>query len=278
MKKFRKLLPALSMLLISALLMGSSTFAWFSMNTTVTATGMSIKAEVPTQLLIKGSATDAKYKSSINFVVAEDSAKSTTNASLTSVVPVAFVARNAERTYALINNSANWKKLKTDSNNKVDDNGQVNGSVGNLTGTDFEAASENVDYIKDSFTLKMAGSLTANNNVSVTVTATTTGTNLGSENGKTAVANIYKAIHVAFTDGTTLYEIDLGNATLSYGTDGSTATLSCTPLDLKTFAKENEEVSYNVYIWYDGEDVDCKNSNAARIDQFAFNFSFHYGA
>ena len=52
MKKFRKLLPALSMLLISALLMGSSTFAWFSMNTTVTATGMHVKAKAEDGIVI----------------------------------------------------------------------------------------------------------------------------------------------------------------------------------------------------------------------------------
>ena len=52
MKKFRKLLPALSMLLISALLMGSSTFAWFSMNTTVSATGMQVTATAASSLVI----------------------------------------------------------------------------------------------------------------------------------------------------------------------------------------------------------------------------------
>lgn len=40
MKKFSKLIPAFCMLLISAMLMGTSTFAWFSMNTQVTATGI----------------------------------------------------------------------------------------------------------------------------------------------------------------------------------------------------------------------------------------------
>ncbi|MBR5943184.1 MAG: hypothetical protein IKZ81_07590 [Clostridia bacterium] len=40
--KFKKLIPALCMLLVAAVLMGTSTFAWFSMNDTVTATGMSV--------------------------------------------------------------------------------------------------------------------------------------------------------------------------------------------------------------------------------------------
>lgn len=44
MKKFKKLIPALCMLLVSAVMLGSTTFAWFSMNTTVTATGMTVNA------------------------------------------------------------------------------------------------------------------------------------------------------------------------------------------------------------------------------------------
>ena len=42
MKKFRKLIPALCMLLVSALFVGPSTYAWFSMNKTVTANNMQI--------------------------------------------------------------------------------------------------------------------------------------------------------------------------------------------------------------------------------------------
>ena len=58
--KAKKLIPALSMLLVSAVLLGTSTYAWFSMNTTVTATGMTIKAvSDDTYLLISDTATTA---------------------------------------------------------------------------------------------------------------------------------------------------------------------------------------------------------------------------
>lgn len=48
----KKLIPALTLLLISAILVGSSTFAWFSMNTTVTAKGMSVTAKTDNAFLI----------------------------------------------------------------------------------------------------------------------------------------------------------------------------------------------------------------------------------
>ena len=45
MKKFRKLIPALCMLLVSALFVGTSTYAWFSMNKAVSAANMQITAK-----------------------------------------------------------------------------------------------------------------------------------------------------------------------------------------------------------------------------------------
>ena len=52
MKKFKKLIPALCMLLVSAILLGGSTYAWFSMNSEVTAKGMNVSATTNTQFLI----------------------------------------------------------------------------------------------------------------------------------------------------------------------------------------------------------------------------------
>ena len=58
--KFKKLIPALCMLLVAAVLMGTSTFAWFSMNTSVTATDMQVVVKSDnTWLLISGTETTA---------------------------------------------------------------------------------------------------------------------------------------------------------------------------------------------------------------------------
>lgn len=60
MKKFRKLIPALCMLLVSALFVGTSTYAWFSMNTQVKASNMSVTAKSDTVFLqIKGQGDQA---------------------------------------------------------------------------------------------------------------------------------------------------------------------------------------------------------------------------
>ena len=53
MKKMtRKLIPALAMLLISAVMMSTASFAWFTMNTEVTATGITVTAVAPKSLWI----------------------------------------------------------------------------------------------------------------------------------------------------------------------------------------------------------------------------------
>ena len=51
MKATRKLIPAIAMLLISAVMMSTATFAWFSTNTSVTAGGMAIQAKSETIFL-----------------------------------------------------------------------------------------------------------------------------------------------------------------------------------------------------------------------------------
>ena len=55
MKKFKAIVPALAMLLVSAVLLGTSTFAWFSMNDEVTVSGMQITAKSDQHYLIVGS-------------------------------------------------------------------------------------------------------------------------------------------------------------------------------------------------------------------------------
>ena len=48
----KKLIPAIAMLLVSAVLLGTSTFAWFSMNNKVTVTGLQIQTTVTNNLLV----------------------------------------------------------------------------------------------------------------------------------------------------------------------------------------------------------------------------------
>lgn len=61
MKKFKKLIPALCMLLVSAVMLGSTTFAWFSMNRTVTAGNMQINATTNEPYLLVSNASNGTF-------------------------------------------------------------------------------------------------------------------------------------------------------------------------------------------------------------------------
>ena len=48
----KKIIPSICMLLVTAVLMGTSTYAWFSMNKTVRATGMKVTASTSSNMII----------------------------------------------------------------------------------------------------------------------------------------------------------------------------------------------------------------------------------
>lgn len=64
MKKFKKLIPALCMLLVSAVMLGTTTFAWFSMNNKVSVNGMSVEAKANTlyAIVLKENDVDTNTK------------------------------------------------------------------------------------------------------------------------------------------------------------------------------------------------------------------------
>lgn len=85
MKKFKKLIPAFCMLLVSAIMLGSSTFAWFSMNTKVSANNMQVNAKTNTTFLLINN--DGKTGNQMTAQETTIAAKAPTN---TTLYPAAF--------------------------------------------------------------------------------------------------------------------------------------------------------------------------------------------
>lgn len=52
MKKMRKLIPAFAMLMVAAIMMSTASYAWFSMGTKASATGMQVQATASSSLII----------------------------------------------------------------------------------------------------------------------------------------------------------------------------------------------------------------------------------
>ena len=68
MKKMRKLIPAFAMLMVAAIMMTTASFAWFTMNEQVTATGMNIQAQASGSLVISSTPLQsATAAPSVNF-------------------------------------------------------------------------------------------------------------------------------------------------------------------------------------------------------------------
>ena len=74
----KQLLAAVAMVLVAAVALGSSTYAWFVNNNTVTATGMSVNATADDSLLIKGD-NDSDFGSVGTTTISQTSMKPTTS-------------------------------------------------------------------------------------------------------------------------------------------------------------------------------------------------------
>ena len=134
MKKFKKLIPAFCMLLISAVLMGTSTYAWFSMNRTVTANGMEVTAKSNSEYLLigAGNAEVTAIQDAKTTTIEGTYAYTTTNANK-AVYPVAYYEEAAK----LGETTTEAKSFYTANSNKPD-----------KVGTEADATIENVRKIE----------------------------------------------------------------------------------------------------------------------------------
>lgn len=67
----KKLIPAIVMLLVSAVVLSTASYAWFTTSTQATASGMSVTAEAPTSILIRKSGV-GEFGSSVDLAKYEE--------------------------------------------------------------------------------------------------------------------------------------------------------------------------------------------------------------
>ena len=68
MKTTRKILPALAMLLVSAIMLSTASYAWFASNSRVTAGDMHVKVRANTKFLEISETVDGTYTSAVTYV------------------------------------------------------------------------------------------------------------------------------------------------------------------------------------------------------------------
>ena len=230
MKKF---IPALCMLMIAAALLGTSTFAWFSMNTEVEATGMSVEATATKNLLISATSATEGYSGAVTLGV-----------SASDLVPVSTIGGDDA--------TPDFYKLKTAGDQMTQDSYAAANSK-------MEAAVA-TDYAKTTVYLKCVGE--DGENLKLDPAALTGGDKaldpalrvmlVDKTNTKTYI--YYPVTGAAYgTSGQAVASLSSEEAVL-----GAVTTLADDTTVLLTAMTADIPYAFDVYVWYEGEDVSCK--------------------
>ena len=239
MKKFRKLIPAFVLLLISTAIMSTATFAWFSMNTTVTATNMSVTAKSDQIFLLieEGTHTAAEVQT----------AKLTSDEATTSsavLLPSAHHGTNSSGT-AYYDDYANWYwHTSDDPGSSAAKGGEVELTINS------SALDQYVLY--NTFTITVAKGSNPVRNLKVSNCKITT-----LDGGAEAVKVVVATETASEEFGT------IGSA----GTDGSVI-LNAGPLS------DTEVLIVKVYIYWDGNDADVYTNNILNLKNTSVEVTF----
>lgn len=268
MKKFSKLIPAFCMLLISAMLMGTSTFAWFSMNTQVTATGMQVKAQAEGGIVISNAKDGIEWKASATA----------SNSTLTELIPTSTA--NATNWYHAVSDDAESAKKEQPAEGAYTLLSVTeNAGAGNVSmGTDTKAI-----YLVNSFYIKSsteAMTLTSPglyiNNVTVTLPGNQKTENLNKalrvavvmNDGTTTVTKIFAPV----SGGETSYKVN--NTTTVEAIAAGTKNTSTNYLSIPAYSSTSP-IEAKIYCYFEGEDENCKSANlAAVIDELKVSVQF----
>ncbi len=288
--KFKRLIPALAMLLVSAILLGTSTFAWFSMNTTVNATNMRVRAVAEQGILINevNTAADTHWD---NEATANQTNPDDATANTRSLLYPASTADGSTWYHAASkkSNSAASATAGTESADLVSSYETLTGltAITAMSNTQATAGSEAKRetmgkgaaatagyyvhyeyYLKSSSSQITLGTSSGDQNINIkSVTATAT-TNAGS--GST---NLNKSLRVGIKLNSAFYiYAPVTGYTASYyvaADDDATAPIAgstATATDLALLpASSANGAKVDVYIWYEGEDAGCTTDNATAI-------------
>ena len=240
MKLSRRLIPAFAMLLVSAVLMSTASFAWFSMNTQVTATNISLTAKAPSSLTISTTSATQDFGSTVTLT-------NVNTINPEGVSPVTPYAKDGALLYA--NRTQSFYKLTAEGAASVNENGALTGAASNAAvapGT-YYADATNTDVFYDTLWIKYDGAAGAQ--VQLQVAATWTNVPADAIKG---------AFHILFTDETGALLLDLDMTVMeNNATDATNTFVDLGDLELTSGAAKQ----INVYFYLYGTDEHCKNTN-----------------
>jgi hypothetical protein len=269
----KKMIPALGMLMISASMLATSTYAWFTMSDTVSVTGMKLKATAEDGLLISDY---TKTNWATSWTVTMDNAAVLAPTSAAAAASPAFVSAKSNRFDNADAYQANpalpdggYTALSTLTYDGTPNTGEGIGSV--TTGTGNAAQTTNYVLLRKFYIKGSGNAAWAQNLVIDEVTAS-----IAENATSTAIENSLRVLVVAGTNAF-IYapnqNLASGTTTMSYKYNGTTdvtalapATDStCTSITSIPAGNTESPIEVAMYMYFEGEDANCKSSNVSGI-------------
>lgn len=271
----KKLIPALCMLLVAATLLGTSTFAWFSMNSQVSATGMQVTANSDSKYLLIGDINDHtaiqnNYTITTSLTVSESAAKVFPAAHLPIANTAAAIATNATYTY-YENKTDDTDTISADHYATLSEEVKAKYKEATATGSNWyyqiaDAPNASASTKAPQPLATVDGTYVIRKTCYVTMAA---GSNDG-ENLKIAGITIAKKdagetktidpIKVLVTTSTAAVELDKNTTT--------------SDTVLATTVTATGVVAVDIFIYYDGTHESVKTENVAKLDGATISLTF----
>ena len=261
MKLSRKLIPAFAMLLVSAVMLTTASYAWFSINDSVTAEGMNVRTTAADNVLIaKSTLSKIDKEGDANFgtTLEDDDLEAILN-------PVSTI------------NGTSF--FYTKGTNVKGDGSVKEAEYLPYTASSFESAGA-VGYVDYIFQVKVINAQAETQRVILNELTLTYGETYpeGSENAQKAfrVAVFAETLgEGAFTNGVGALKTILTPSGAVYQTDGQAVSSEDAVADVtklnaaailgEVAANSTDYVKVVVRLWLEGEDTTCKNETFANL-------------
>lgn len=275
----RLLISSVAMLLVAMLALGTATFAWFTQSTTATANGINVKTIKSSELVIskldKAWGTQVKYNfgydaeghnTGAQTLLPVSSADGKNWYTTTAEVKGSYAAKAGTVATKIDNKDGYYfvNQLNVKNNGEADvDNVKINFSLG----TDTNAATRTGYY-----RIALVPVTDSDENTDKIIDPTGADFFATTAGEIPTLKNIYGANDTEGYQALTGTKVDTDKSIKvqpNSETSVNVGTLKGKDAELKD--GEKNVVYYNLYVWFEGQDVDCKDGNAgATIPQITF--------
>ena len=268
MKKTGKLLVSAIWLMLTFVAIVGVTFAWLSENRTVQAEGMSVQAETVKNLLISN-AENGTYEFSANSTI-------TSVSTMTPVSTVESLTSGSPKFYTLTAESKANKVAFSSGELESD------ATLVEVTPITSNPASGSINgAVKYTFYVKVNGNegdtlenLYASN---IAITRAASASNQ---------SNITKALRIAIVCGSRIFIYSMTGGESTYNgisaisNSGFTTAqvVASTTADSANILLDEvtlSPVAIDIYVWYEGQDINCTSSNSLKVEDLTIAVSFN---